>query len=55
MASGQIVVHPRVRARYFSYKIEISAPMGATWTDALGEINYLGAIARFKPSGVRQN
>ena len=55
MASGQITVHPRVRGRYFSYKIDISAPMDVDWLAHLGEIEYYGAIARFKPSGVRQN
>jgi len=55
MSSGQILIHPRVRARYFSIKIELSAPMDATWTTGLGELEYFGAIVRFKKSGVRQN
>lgn len=56
LSSGQITIQPRVRARYFSYKIELSAPFDdADWPNALGEINFYGAIARFQKSGVRQN
>lgn len=61
IASGQITVHPRVRARYFSYEITVTCPIdpftGATnlWTENYGEIRFYGAIARFKRSGVRQN
>jgi hypothetical protein len=59
--SGQITVHPRVRARYFSYEIVITAPVedygeaGKDWTQSFGDIEMYGAIARFKKSGVRQN
>lgn len=55
MSSGQITIHPRVRARYFAIQVDISAPMDATWTTPLGEIEYFGAIVRYKVSGVRQN
>jgi hypothetical protein len=54
-------VHPRVRARYFSYEIVITAPVedygedGKDWTQSFGDIEMYGAIARFKKSGVRQN
>jgi hypothetical protein len=55
MSSGQITIHPRVRARYFAIQVDISGPMDATWTTGLGEIEYFGAIVRYKGSGVRQN
>ena len=55
VSSGQILVHPRARARYFSYKIEVTAPIAVDWTSVLGEIEFYGAIARYKPSGHRQN
>ena len=57
MSSGQILIHPRVRARYFSVEIDLTAPMdeAGKWDTALGELEYYGAIARYKTSGVRQN
>lgn len=55
MSSGQITIHPRVRARYFAVQVDVSAPMNATWTTATDEIEYYGAIVRYKVSGVRQN
>jgi hypothetical protein len=61
IASGQITVHPRVRARYFSVAVEITAAVepydadGKDWSQNFGEIEYYGAIVRHKVSGVRQN
>ena len=61
MNSGQITVHPRVRGRYFAYKLVVTAPVEAynlskkDWSQNLGEIKFFGAIARYKVSGVRQN
>jgi len=61
LASGQITIHPRVRARYFSVAVEITATVeavdedGKDWTQSFGEIEYYGAIVRYKVSGVRQN
>jgi hypothetical protein len=61
LSSGQVTVHPRVRAKYFSYKLVVTAPVedydevGKDWTQSFGDILYHGAIARYKPSGVRQN
>jgi hypothetical protein len=61
IASGQVTVHPRVRARYFSIKVVVTAPVeavdsdGRDWTQNFGEIEYYGAIVRYKQSGVRQN
>jgi len=55
MSSGQITVHPRVRARYFSYKIDMKVPMNTDWSVVYDEIEFYGAIARYKVSGHRQN
>ncbi|MHC4703234.1 MAG: hypothetical protein ACYTFQ_21935 [Planctomycetota bacterium] len=61
IASGQILVHPRVRARYFSYKLVVTLPVedynygSKDWTQSFGDVKYWGAIARYKVSGVRQN
>ena len=60
----QMLIHPRVRARYFQYEITITCQYygpndpsdpEADWTIGFDEINNYGAIARFKKSGVRQN
>jgi len=61
LASGQILAHPRVRARYFSYKLVLTMPVedydygSKDWTQGFGDVRYWGAIARYKVSGVRQN
>jgi len=45
-----IVAKPRVKARYFSYKIEFTAPMTAS---PLGDYEFWGMIARFRVAGSR--
>lgn len=57
LASGQILIHPRVRARYFSIQVEISDTVTGQpyWSSTGGSVQYYGAIVRYKKSGVRQN